>query len=85
MIFLYISSIATWLLIIHLFIKPFISRFEVRIARTTWEKKPYGIYVMFWNYPHNKFHYTNSAKGIFHFNWRNPRKLSDDVKKCKSR
>lgn len=55
---------------------------KIKIERTFWEKKPYGIYIM-------KFEYDvdiipNEGRSIFHFTWRNPDKISDDINKVKN-
>ena len=55
----------------------------ITIEKTFWEKKPYGINITKWIYHRNgwKAYYGNSGKVIFHFRWRSPDKISDEMSK----
>ena len=76
-----INTIAVWLVIIFLVIKPYLQRFTIQIDRTFWEKKMYGFHITKWQY--KKGVVPNSGRGVFHFIWRDPNNIPDDVKKAK--
>jgi hypothetical protein len=76
-----INLILIWIILIFLVLKPYLRHFEIKIERTFWGKKPYGISITKWDYPIGS--YPNHGIGIFDFNWRNPKKISDDVNKKK--
>lgn len=57
----------------------------IDIKKTFWEKKPYEISITKWVYHRNNWEAYcgngNSGKVIFHFRWRNPDKMSDELSK----
>lgn len=57
----------------------------ISIRKTFWEKKPYGIDITKWDYRRGncEAYCGNSGKVIFLFNWRNPEKMADDIKKIR--
>jgi hypothetical protein len=73
-----INMIVLWLVIIFLVIKPYLQRFTVEINRTFWRKKPYGFHITKWQY--KKGTVPNIGKSVFHFNWRNPDNIPDNIK-----
>jgi hypothetical protein len=77
-----INTITLSLIVALIFYREIISRIEINIRRTTWEKKSYGIELIWWKYP-RKLRMSNSGK-IHGFNWRDPNKISDDISKKKS-
>lgn len=77
-----INTISIWLIIIFMIIKPYLQKFTIQINRTFWEKKPYGFHITKWKYKRDII--PNSGRGIFHFNWRNPDNISDDMGKARS-
>ena len=77
-----INSTLLFIIFFYWFYRVVISRLEISIERTFWEKKPYGLSIMLWDYP-RCHEWSNYGKSIFGFNWRNPEKIPDDIKKCK--
>ena len=75
-----INTVLVWLIIIFMIIKPYLQRFTIEIDRTFWEKKPYGFHITKWQYKRDIC--PNNGKGVFHFNWRNPDNIPDDIKKA---
>lgn len=80
-----INSIAIFLIVIVKIVFNIKDRVSFDWHMTTWEKKKYGFNFTLWEYKKSeaKFHGFNSGKGFFNFNWRDPKKLSDDIKKSK--
>lgn len=79
--FIIINSILIWVIIIFMITKPYIEKFTITIDRTFWEKKPYGFHITKWRY--RKDTYPNNGECVFHFNWRNPDNISDDINKAR--
>jgi hypothetical protein len=75
-----INTIFLGLIVIYIAWKEFFSKITIKINRTFWEKKPYGITIIKWDYPIKESE-SNSGKG-FPINWRNPDKIKDDIKKA---
>ena len=76
-----INTVLVWLILIILVIKPYLQKFTITIDRTFWEKKPYGFHITKWQYA--KGTAPNNGRGVFHFRWRNPKNLTDDIAKAK--
>ena len=72
-----INSIAIAVIAVYL-LRRFISRLELRIERTFWEKKPHGVQVMTWERPRWRQAGSNSGSGQT-FNWINPDRLGDSI------
>jgi hypothetical protein len=74
------NTVLVWLILIFMIIKPYLQKFTIEINRTLWEKKPYGFHITKWEY--KKGTSPNNGARLFNFNWRNPDKISDDIKKA---
>lgn len=82
MIFLYFSAVSMWVIIGFILLKPIFFRLSFHLERTTWEKKIYGLTCMWWNKP-KYFDGCRCGKSLFVLIFRNPEKMSDDIKKSK--
>lgn len=77
-----INTVLIIIVFFYVIIKPLIERITFEINRTFWEKKPYGFHFTLWDYP-VKEDGSNSGTSFFGFNWRDPDKIHDDIKKSK--
>ena len=68
-----INLILIWIVLIFLVIIPFINRFTIRIRKTVWSKKAYGIEITKWE--NSRYDFPNVGEVIFTYNWIDPRKI----------
>ena len=54
-----------------------LSRFEFKVRRTFWQKKPYGFSLLLWDRPRKQA--PNSGRIFVGFNWLNPDWLNDSL------
>ena len=76
-----INTVLVYFILIFFVTKQNLQKLTITIDRTFWEKKPYGFHITKWQYA--KEITPNNGIVVFHFRWRNPNNITDDIAKAK--